>query len=79
LGVSAFQPVIVISAQDIPPQGLDQGTASFGIIAASLIALAAVSGAGFLATHLFKRRPAAIFIICRSAPSSPRRPLSIFS
>ena len=60
--MSAFQPVIVISAQDIPPQGLDQGTASFGIIAASLVALAAVSGAGFLATHLFKRRPARILI-----------------
>jgi hypothetical protein len=45
-----------------PPRGLDQGTASFGIIAASLIALAAVSGAAFLATHLFKRRPARILI-----------------
>jgi hypothetical protein len=45
-----------------PPRGLDQGTASFGIIAAALIALAALFGAGFLATHLLKRRLVGILI-----------------
>jgi hypothetical protein len=45
-----------------PPRGLDQGTASFGMIAAALIALAALLGAGFLAAHLLKRRLAGILI-----------------
>ncbi len=39
-----------------PPRGLDQGTASFGMISATLIALAAVAGCGLLAAHLLKRR-----------------------
>jgi len=39
-----------------PPRGLDQGMASFGMIAAALMASAAVLGAGFLATRLRQRR-----------------------
>jgi|GEM_PF-2604304 len=39
-----------------PPRGLDQGTASFGIIAAALFALAAVLGGGLLASRIFKGR-----------------------
>ena len=31
-----------------PPRGLEQGTASFGIIAASFLALAALAGVGIL-------------------------------
>ncbi len=38
------------------PQGLDRGTASFGIIAAVLLALAALLGAWFLAARVFKKR-----------------------
>ena len=45
-----------------PPRGLDQGTASFGIIATALITLAALVGAGLLATHILKRRIAGIMI-----------------
>ena len=39
-----------------PPRGLDQGTASFGIIAATVLALAAVLGGGLLASRIFKGR-----------------------
>ena len=45
-----------------PPRGLAQGTASFGIIAAALIVLAALFGAGLLAAHVFKRRIAGIML-----------------
>ncbi len=45
-----------------PPRGLDQGTASFGIIAITLTTLAALVGAGLLAAHVFKRRIAGIMI-----------------
>jgi hypothetical protein len=45
-----------------PPRGLDQGTASFGLIAISLIALAALVGVGLLAARVFKRRIAGIMI-----------------
>jgi hypothetical protein len=45
-----------------PPRGLDQGTASFGIIATALITLAALAGAGLLATHILKRRIAGIML-----------------
>jgi hypothetical protein len=45
-----------------PPRGLDQGIASFGIIAAALIALAALFGAGFVAMRLLKRRPVGVLI-----------------
>jgi hypothetical protein len=38
-----------------PPRGIDQGAASFGAIAATLIALAALAGGGILATHLRKK------------------------
>jgi hypothetical protein len=45
-----------------PPRGLDQGTASFGIIAAALIISAALAGAGLLAARVLKRRIAGILI-----------------
>ena len=45
-----------------PPRGLDQGTASFGIIAMTLTTLAALVGAGLLAAHVFNRRIAGIMI-----------------
>lgn len=45
-----------------PPRGVAQGTASFGIIAAALIALAALLGVGLVAMQLFKRRPAGMLI-----------------
>ena len=45
-----------------PPRGLDHGTGSFGITATALITLAALVGAGLLATHVLKRRIAGIMI-----------------
>jgi hypothetical protein len=39
-----------------PPRGLATGTASFGTIAAALVALAALVGGGILGMHLLKRR-----------------------
>jgi hypothetical protein len=45
-----------------PPRGFDQGTASFGIISAVLIALAALLGGGMLMGRLRKRRPASALI-----------------
>jgi hypothetical protein len=45
-----------------PPRGLDQGTASFGIIAAALIALAALIGVGLLVARVFKKRITGIVI-----------------
>ena len=38
-----------------PPRGLQQGTASFGIIAAVLFVLAALLGARLLAARIFKK------------------------
>ena len=45
-----------------PPRGLAQGTASFGAIAATLFALAALAGGGILAMHLGRRRRAGALI-----------------
>ncbi len=45
-----------------PPRGLETGTADFGTIAAALMALAALLGAGFLALRLLKRRIAGSLI-----------------
>ena len=45
-----------------PPRGLDQGTGSFGIIAAALIVMAALVGGWMLAARIVKRRPAGILI-----------------
>jgi hypothetical protein len=42
--------------------GLDYGTASFGMIAAALITMAALVGGGLLAAGVFKRRIAGIMI-----------------
>jgi hypothetical protein len=39
-----------------PPRGVEQGTASFGIIAAVLFVLAALLGARLLAARIFKKR-----------------------
>jgi len=39
-----------------PPRGLDQGTGSFGMIAAILLVLAALAGAGLLRARLRKTR-----------------------
>src|SRR5438309_2343433 len=43
-----------------PPRGLEYGVASFGIIATSLITLAALIGIALLATRIFKTRIAGI-------------------
>jgi hypothetical protein len=45
-----------------PSRGLDQGVASFGIIAALLITLAALIGVALLAKRIFKTRIAGIMI-----------------
>ena len=45
-----------------PPRGLDQGTGSFGAIAAALIALAALVGLAQLAARLRKRRLSGMLI-----------------
>jgi hypothetical protein len=45
-----------------PPRGLDQTTASFGLIAAALFTMAALVGGGLLAAHVFKKRIAGIMI-----------------
>jgi hypothetical protein len=39
-----------------PPRGIDQGTGSFGAIAAGLVALAALVGLALLAARLRRRR-----------------------
>lgn len=45
-----------------PPRGLDQGTASFGIIAATMITMAALIGGGLLVANIFGRRIAGAMI-----------------
>jgi hypothetical protein len=45
-----------------PPRGLEQGTASFGAIAAALLVLAAVAGAALFTARLRKRRLPAMLI-----------------
>jgi hypothetical protein len=45
-----------------PPRGLDNGVASFGIIATLLITLAALIGVALLAKRIFKTRIAGIII-----------------
>jgi hypothetical protein len=45
-----------------PPRGLDQGTAPFGIIAITMMMLAALPGVGLLAARIRKRRIAGIII-----------------
>jgi hypothetical protein len=45
-----------------PPRGLEQGTGSFGTIAAVLIALAALAGGRLLAARIAKRRPVEILV-----------------
>lgn len=45
-----------------PPRGLDQGTASFGLIAITMMMLAALLGAGLLAARIRKRRIAGIMM-----------------
>jgi len=45
-----------------PPRGLDRGVASFGIIATSPIALAALIGVALLATRIFKTQISGMMI-----------------
>jgi len=45
-----------------PARGLAQGTASFGAIAATLFALAALAGGGILVRHLRRKRRAGALI-----------------
>lgn len=45
-----------------PPRGLDEGTASFGLVAATLLALAVLAGLGVLLMHRGRRRRAATLI-----------------
>ena len=45
-----------------PPRGLDRGTGSFGIIAATLIVMAASVGGLMLAARTLKKRPAGILV-----------------
>jgi hypothetical protein len=45
-----------------PLRGVEQGTASFGIVAVTLIGSAALIGVGSLVTHLLKRRLPGILI-----------------
>jgi hypothetical protein len=45
-----------------PLRGIEQGTASFGIIAVTLIGSAALIGVGSLVTHLLKRRLPGILV-----------------
>jgi len=45
-----------------PPHGLATGTSSFGAVAASLLALAALAGGGILAAHRLKPRIAGTLI-----------------
>jgi hypothetical protein len=45
-----------------PPRGLDQGVASFGIVATSLITLAALIGVALLAKRIFKTRISGMMI-----------------
>ena len=45
-----------------PPRGLDQGVASFGIVATSLITLAALIGVALLSKRIFKTRISGMMI-----------------
>jgi hypothetical protein len=53
LGIGGL--VCLVLALRGPPRGLDRGTASFGTIGATLIALAALAGGAILITHLRNR------------------------
>jgi hypothetical protein len=60
LGVGGL--VCLVLALRGPPRGLAQGTASFGAVAATIFALAALAGGAILATHLRKKRRAGALI-----------------
>jgi hypothetical protein len=60
LGIGGL--ICLVLALRGPPRGLDQGTAAFGAIAATLIALAALAGGAMLVTQLRKRRSAGTLI-----------------
>lgn len=51
---------LLVAALRGPPRGLSQGTASFGLIAAVLIVLAALTAGGMLARRLKGRPPSAL-------------------
>jgi hypothetical protein len=61
LGVAGL--ICLIVALGGPLRGVDQGVDSFGIIAATLIAVATLFGCGLLAMHLFKKRRFAELLI----------------
>ena len=54
LGIAGL--ICLVLALGGPLRGVDQGVDSFGIIAATLIAVATLFFSGLLAMHLFKKR-----------------------
>jgi hypothetical protein len=54
LGITGL--ICLVLALGGPLRGVEQGVDSFGIIAATLIAVATLFGSGLLAMHLFKKR-----------------------
>jgi hypothetical protein len=53
---------LLLLALQGPPRGAGQGTASFGLIAAALFAMAALLGGGLLAARLRRRPPGTTLI-----------------
>lgn len=53
---------LLLMALQGPPRGADQGTASFGAVAAALFVVAAVFGGGLLAGRLRNRPPGTTLI-----------------
>ena len=53
---------LLLLALQLPPRGVDQGTAAFGSIAAALFVMAALFGGGLLAGRLRKRPPGSTLI-----------------
>src|SRR5690348_8530096 len=60
LAIAGFAALLV--ALEGPPRGEEMGTASFGAIAAVLLALAALFGLAMLALHLLRRRLPGVLI-----------------
>jgi len=60
LGLGGF--ACLLLALRGPPRGLDQGTGSFGAIAAALLAAAALAGLGVLFMHRVRKRRAGTLI-----------------
>jgi hypothetical protein len=60
LAITGFVTLLIALAG--PPRGLQTGAASFGAIAAALLALAALLGFAMLALHLLRRRLPGVLI-----------------